>query len=165
MKLLKATLAAVLFMMVTVNQSNAAFPTEKAAKTINNNAVKTAPIVTNSSKKEVKKEIKALVKQARGGGGKSKILAAVLAFFLGGFGIHSFYMGQTKKGLIQLGLSILGIVLLVAGMASFVSGAGVTIPVTAIIGYVLLLGVNIWAFVDFIRILTGGLEPEEGFDS
>ncbi len=31
---------------------------------------------------------------ASGSGGKNKVVAAVLAFFLGGFGVHRFYLGQ-----------------------------------------------------------------------
>lgn len=34
--------------------------------------------------------------------GKSKIAAALLAFFLGGIGVHKFYLGQTGKGIIYL---------------------------------------------------------------
>ena len=37
-----------------------------------------------------------------GGGGKSQVLAAVLAFFLGGLGIHRFYLGYTWQGVVQL---------------------------------------------------------------
>lgn len=33
---------------------------------------------------------------------KSKIVAAVLAFFLGGLGIHRFYLGETGKGIFYL---------------------------------------------------------------
>lgn len=33
-------------------------------------------------------------KTGRGGGGKNKVVAAILAFFLGGFGVHRFYLGQ-----------------------------------------------------------------------
>ena len=34
--------------------------------------------------------------------GKSRIAAALLAFFLGGFGIHKFYLGQIGWGIIYL---------------------------------------------------------------
>jgi TM2 domain-containing membrane protein YozV len=37
-----------------------------------------------------------------GGGGKSRVTAAVLAFFLGGFGIHKFYLGKTAQGVLYL---------------------------------------------------------------
>jgi hypothetical protein len=76
-------------------------------------------------------------------------------------------MGQKTKGLLQLGLTILGIVLLAVGLGSTITDVatgGTTIATTAIIGYFLVLGVSIWAFVDFIRILIGGLAPEEGFN-
>ncbi len=33
---------------------------------------------------------------------RSKVAAVLLAFFLGGFGIHKFYLGQTGKGIIYL---------------------------------------------------------------
>ncbi len=35
-------------------------------------------------------------------GQKSRIAAAILAFFLGGFGIHKFYLGQIGWGIIYL---------------------------------------------------------------
>lgn len=34
--------------------------------------------------------------------GKSKIAAALLAFFLGGFGVHKFYLGQVGRGILYL---------------------------------------------------------------
>lgn len=34
--------------------------------------------------------------------GKSKVAAALLAFFLGGFGVHKFYLGQIGQGVIYL---------------------------------------------------------------
>lgn len=135
--------------------------TEKAAK-------------TTMTKAEVKKEVKNFKKEfgtKKSGYGKTKITAAILAFFLGTLGIHSFYMGNKKKGFIQLGASVIGIALMVIGLANAVSTIDPMTGVVskgsigvALVGYILLAGVSIWAFIDFIRILTGGLEPEEGFD-
>ncbi|WP_408648914.1 TM2 domain-containing protein [Tumidithrix elongata] len=34
--------------------------------------------------------------------GKSKVTAILLCFFLGGFGIHRFYLGYTVIGIVQL---------------------------------------------------------------
>ena len=39
---------------------------------------------------------------------KSKVVAGLLAIFLGGFGIHKFYLGYTTPGLILLGAFVLG---------------------------------------------------------
>ena len=36
------------------------------------------------------------------GKGRSRITAALLAFFLGGIGAHKFYLGQTGKGILML---------------------------------------------------------------
>ena len=167
---LKITLLSTLFLFFAASTMKAAFPTEKisapavvlnAANVTSNNLV-----VKPATSKELKKQLKDARHQNSKpmAGGKSKVVAALLAIFLGSFGIHSFYMGQKKKGFIQLGLSLLGIGLIIAGASSYVSGVGQTVPVTFIIGYLLILGVGIWAFVDFIRILTGGLVPEEGFN-
>lgn len=65
-------------------------------------------------------------------GEKSKIAAALLAFFLGGLGIHKFYLGCNTAGIIMLVVSILGIFL-------------VGIP-TLVIGVI--------AFIEFIIYLT-----------
>lgn len=34
--------------------------------------------------------------------GKDKMTAILLAFFLGAFGIHNFYLGESKKGILRL---------------------------------------------------------------
>ena len=39
---------------------------------------------------------------------KSKLVAGLLGIFLGGLGIHNFYLGYTKKAIIQLLLSTVG---------------------------------------------------------
>ncbi|QEK53333.1 TM2 domain-containing protein [Pedobacter aquae] len=35
-------------------------------------------------------------------GGKSQLVALLLAFFVGGLGIHRFYLGYTWQGVVQL---------------------------------------------------------------
>lgn len=39
--------------------------------------------------------------------GKDKISMALICFFLGGLGIHNFMMGENKKGLVKIVLSLL----------------------------------------------------------
>ncbi len=166
-KLLKTALLVVAFAMATTNTTNAAFKvakaTTQAVATVGTSNSTNTVLTTRAAKKELKASLQS--KNNAGGLRKSKIAAALLALFLGGFGVHSFYMGQTTKGFAQLGGTVLGLVLLISGLAGYVSGAGAAFPTLALVGYLLVLGVSIWAFVDFIRILTGGLEPESGFDS
>ena len=52
--------------------------------------------------------------------GKSKIVAALLAFFLGGLGIHKFYLGCNTAGVIMLVVFLLGFVIL--GIPSIIIG-------------------------------------------
>lgn len=68
--------------------------------------------------------------------GDDQIVAAVLAWFLGPWGVHRFYLGYKGIAIVQLilGLSIVGLL--------------ITIP---------------WALVDFIMILMGKLLPVSGF--
>lgn len=47
---------------------------------------------------------------------KSKIIAGLLAFFLGAFGVHNFYLGFIGKGVAQLLITLLSL-----GMLSWVS--------------------------------------------
>ncbi|MDD3009145.1 MAG: TM2 domain-containing protein [Arcobacter sp.] len=53
-------------------------------------------------------------------GSKSKIVAGILALFLGGFGIHKFYLGCTASGIIMLVVFLFGFILL--GIPSFIIG-------------------------------------------
>jgi len=67
--------------------------------------------------------------------GKSKTTAALLAFFLGGFGVHNFYLGFKGKAIAQLLITIL------------------TVGTFAWVSY-------LWAFVEFILILTGKISKD-----
>ena len=76
---------------------------------------------------------------------KSKLVAGLLALFLGTFGIHNFYLGYTTKAIIQLSVSV---VFLVLGCCT----VGISCIVTA--------GIGIWAFVEGILILTGKIDKD-----
>jgi|TARA_R110000796_G_scaffold211559_1_gene327700 TM2 domain-containing membrane protein YozV len=53
-----------------------------------------------------------LLNVSKGNDEKSKIAAGLLAIFLGVFGIHKFYLGYTKTGIIFLLIGVLGSILL-----------------------------------------------------
>ncbi len=42
---------------------------------------------------------------------KSKLVAGLLGVFLGGLGIHKFYLGYNRAGAIMLGVSVVGVIL------------------------------------------------------
>ncbi len=67
--------------------------------------------------------------------GKDKVTMALICFFLGGLGIHNFMMGETKKGVVKIVLSLC-------------CGIG-----------------GILALIDFIKILTDKyvVDPEKAF--
>ncbi len=101
--------------------------------------------------------------------GKSQLVAALLAFFLGTLGIHNFYLGYKKKGMTQLLLTlggyVIGIVggIIAAGGASAGSaGAALLGTIISTVGWIVVLAVAIWALIDFIKILTGDLKPADG---
>jgi TM2 domain-containing membrane protein YozV len=75
---------------------------------------------------------------------KSKMVAGLLGIFLGWLGIHNFYLGNTKKAIIQVCLGGIGL------LTSWL-----------FIGIFLILGAEIWGIVEGIFILTG----KEGYDT
>lgn len=103
--------------------------------------------------KNKKSKFKKLVKKGR----HSKAVGALLAFFLGIFGVHLFYYGD-NKGFLMLGVTLIGLAfiltaILLVGASMF--GFTILAGVFAIAGYALLLFTSIWAFADFIQILIG----------
>lgn len=66
------------------------------------------------------------VKKAGGDlAGKDKIVIALICFFLGSLGIHNFMMGETKKGVFKIILSVPGALL--CGIPTVVCGVLVLI--------------------------------------
>ncbi|WP_231373821.1 TM2 domain-containing protein [Nocardia sp. 348MFTsu5.1] len=77
---------------------------------------------------------------------KSKISAGMLQLFLGGFGAGRFYLGHNGIAIAQLITLILGWLLAII-----------------VIGYLVLLGLSIWVFIDAIMMFTGGVRDSRGF--
>lgn len=78
-------------------------------------------------------------------GDKNRVVAALLAFFLGGLGVHKFYLGKNQAGAIMLALTLVGF------LTSII-----------LIGLPILFGVGAVAFVECIIYL---LTSDEEFDA
>lgn len=69
---------------------------------------------------------------------KSKMVAGLLAIFLGYLGIHNFYLGFTKKAVAQLLLTLIGWI---------ACGIG---PIVA----------SVWGIVEAVQIFTGSINAD-----
>lgn len=75
---------------------------------------------------------------------KSKIIAGLLAIFLGGLGIHKFYLDYPSQGVILLVASIIGVVTLLTG-----------------IGILILIGIWIVCLIEGVIYMTKSDEEFE----
>ncbi|WJZ02520.1 TM2 domain-containing protein [Corynebacterium freiburgense] len=79
---------------------------------------------------------------------KSWIAAALLAFLFGPFGIHNFYLGYSRRGLVQL--------------VTFIAGV-FTAPF--IVGILPMFAVALWTFIEMILIIVGASPyDKDGFN-
>jgi TM2 domain-containing membrane protein YozV len=78
-------------------------------------------------------------------GAKSKVTAALLAFFLGGFGVHNFYLGYNGRAIAQLCIALGSIILTTIT-------CGFLFPLCFIS--------STWALIEFIMILCGGIKTD-----
>lgn len=87
---------------------------------------------------------------------KSKAAAALLAFFLGGVGAHNFYLRQNMRGWLHVALGPLVWLLMLVFAVMAVNNPAGEDTFFALFGllYVVTTGNGIWAFVEFIIILT-----------
>lgn len=69
---------------------------------------------------------------------KNKVVAGLLGIFLGGLGVHNFYLGYTSKAIVQLVITIAGYLLFFLVLPPLAACA-----------------MGIWGFVEGILILTG----------
>jgi hypothetical protein len=108
---------------------------------------------------------------------KSRLIATLLAFFVGRLGVHRFYIGKIGSGVALLLLTIFGtIISAVAGAYSLSNGFGfwwgpslgtigplwTDIWGLATFGGFLLAASSIWGFVDFIIIVFGRMKDTQG---
>ena len=85
---------------------------------------------------------------------KEKIVAILLALFLGTLGIHAFYLDDKRHGLTLLMLTLFGpFCALLIGVLIGIIIAGEAASVFAVLFAVISILISfVWAFVDFIKL-------------
>ena len=84
------------------------------------------------------------------------VIAALLAFFLGGFGAHWFYLGERGRGMARLLVTLGGLLLFIIGAVMYVAAGGASI-LGAAIAFIALLALfanQILVIIDLVKILT-----------
>ena len=76
---------------------------------------------------------------------KSRLATTLLAWFLGYFGAHRFYIGKTGTAILMLVLGIVGIPM------CFV-----------LVGIPIVIGVSVWRLIDFILAVAGKMKDSDG---
>lgn len=104
---------------------------------------------------------------------KSKVAAALFAFFLGGFGAHNFYIGNKGRAIAQLVILLVSWVIMIGGYSLIVAsteayttmagsvyydnddtllGAGVLL---ILLSSAMMFALWVWTMVEFVLILVG----------
>ncbi|HLO56753.1 MAG TPA: TM2 domain-containing protein [Saprospiraceae bacterium] len=98
-----------ILLIALVSVSNlgiASFPVEKAKPVVTSVVTEQPTNVNTVSSQQVQTQDQVQVAEdytsPAAGGGKSQLIALIIAFFLGGIGIHRFYLGYTWQGVVQL---------------------------------------------------------------
>jgi TM2 domain-containing membrane protein YozV len=82
---------------------------------------------TKAERKAVRHQVKRIIASHNSttAEGKSQLVAVLLCFFLGGLGIHDFYMGKVGKGILQIFLSLIlvGFILVIIDFVRLLTGS------------------------------------------
>ncbi len=114
---------------------------------------------------------------------KSRLAATLLAFFLGIFGAHRFYLGKPGSAAGMLVLTIISFIIVAKTTGSLLGfwlglglGAGLglglqpnldlmnlgALGIAFVIALILLFAVGLWAFIDFIVAVSGHMKDGQG---
>jgi len=94
-------------------------------------------------------------------GVKSSTVAGILGVFLGSFGGHDWYLGNSKKAITHVSLCVGGLILLMIGI--ILNNISRSVPVlnmlfiiVIIMAYVIIVGNLVWGMIEGIMILAHG---------
>jgi TM2 domain-containing membrane protein YozV len=96
---------------------------------------------------------------------RTKGIALLLAFFLGGIGAHLFYLGYYGRAIAYLAATVVGLVFLAIALVMAVAsiyGGGAGFIAIATISTIITAVVSVLALVDLVRIAIGDLKPKNG---
>ncbi len=90
---------------------------------------------------------------------KNPVVAYLLCIFLGSLGVHQFYLGNVKRGLLYLIMGILGWMSMFAGGTSFLLGGGGGFGV--ILGWLLITVLGFFLLYDLFTMSRQIRDAEE----
>lgn len=115
---------------------------------------------------------------------KSKVAGGLLGLFLGGLGVHNFYLGHKGKGTIQLILTIATIICCSVALLIIVSYIGdmpeeitseqieeliarygtklIGASLLYLLGWLIRICVGVWVFIESILIFCGKIKDKDG---
>jgi TM2 domain-containing membrane protein YozV len=94
---------------------------------------------------------------------KSRLATSLLAWFLGIFGAHRFYVGKTGTAVIMLLMGIVSGVCYIGGFfGGLASEREAPIWGLLVIAGVLYFAVWIWMVIDFVMAVTGNFKDSQG---
>ncbi len=92
---------------------------------------------------------------------KSSVTAGILGVFLGAFGGHDWYLGNTKKAIAHVALCVGGLLLLMVGVILMSISDNIPLLRTLFVclvvaAYVIIIGNGVWGFIEGVVIIAQG---------
>ena len=91
---------------------------------------------------------------------KSSVTAGILGVFLGAFGGHDWYLGNTKKAIAHVALCVGGLLLLMVGVILMSISDNIpllrTLFVCLVVAAYVIIGNGVWGFIEGVVIIAQG---------